>query len=1649
MRLKKWLIRILKIAAWFILSLVLLSILVIIVIRIPAVQRAITQRAVNFLEHKLGTTVALDRILVSFPKKIVLEGLYVEDQAKDTLLYAGEISVDTDLWKLFDHKIQVSHLEIASTTASVYRHDPDSSFNFSFIPQAFADTVKSDTPSTSASWEFTIRDITLSRMRIVYKDDLEGNNAHINIGNLELAFDKFDLPNAAYHADKLSLRDTHINISQSKANSTDTISSGDRAPLPDVSVKRLGLDHVVVRYAQQGIGQSIYVDAGKLAVTSNMVDLRKQLVSLGTIAMANTFISYQQMKTNTASVSDPHGLPQDSVTLKLPLVSWLVSAERLAFENNSIRFDDFNAPIVKKGFDPNHLWISNLTTTIDHIALTEKEAGANVRVFSMTERNGFPLRQLQGEFKLTNRELFLHNLLADTGDSRIELTGDARYQSLTDLISNPGTTTVNVPHVQLLIGIRDILYFKPDLLDSLPLHVPQEKNISIVTSLKGTLGDLTLNILDVRALTHTSLLAKGTIRNLPDFKKAVMSVTLEKFYTVRSDVLTVIDSSNVNSIGVPEWLNVQGKFDGGLLKPSIRSSVTSDVGAIDINTTMRLDTIAHRDSYAGDVIFHDVNLGKILKQPALGTITMKASVAGTGLTMDDVQATVDLAVDSFRFHNYSYRSFQVHGAVKKFFFSGKAALKDKNLAFDIDGDVDYNGDTPRYKLTLDLENADFKALHLSDRSLRARGTLNVDLATKNLKVLNGTVAIRKVAIFNGQALYKVDSMLFASIEQDGQTDIRLSSDIVSGTFHGTMNLFGMSDALKRYVDHYFSLQKEPAPAKAENFKFDLVLKKTELLTDILFPSLKSFEPGPIKGEFNNLESKLNVHVALGKIHYSGYTLDSILLNVNSTKQAITCELLANNFRYDSIHLYAMKLDSRIAHDSIRTQIVVLDSLEKEKYKIGGVFRSLEQAVRFHITKNDVVLNYSPWDTPADNYIRFENRGITTHNVSLSSNGEKILLERATDSTSMLHVGFRSLQLSTLSAMVSGKKPIVDGRLNGDVNFPIMPRKLFHASVRIEDLVILKQVWGNVDVSARDLSEGKVNLTLSVQGENTDIRVSGRYTESSSDISGTIKKVNLKILEPLLAKNVRDLGGDVNGKFKISGNLKKPALQGALTFNDAHFVSTYVNSGFRLKNETITFNENGILFSNFQVLDDGNNVATLRGAIKTKRYTDFDLDLKLSTANFQVLNTGPKDNPLYYGSVKVNSNATITGNLSQPVVEMSIGFSNDTQFTYVIPQSEKGVLDQKGIVVFVDKDEKRDPFLSSIHLADTIQSAVKGFNLTANIELSNKEIFNIVIDPITGDKLSVQGSSTLTLEMNPNGNMNLSGRYEISKGSYSLSFYKLVKRNFTIAGGSSITWYGDPLNAILDIKAIYTVETSPLELMATQIPGTPSEQYKQRVPFYVYLIIKGELLTPNISFQLDMPQDKRNIFSGSVYAKLQDVNTRDADVNKQVFALLVLQRFMADNPFENQASGDLATSARTSVSRILSDQLNRLSQNVKGVQLSFDVKSYEDYTSGQAAGQTQLQLGVSKNLLNDRLVVKLSGNVDVEGENSTQNSLTDYIGDLALEYKITADGRLRVTGFRNSDYDMIDGELTKTGAGLIYIKDYNAFKELFKANEKQQ
>jgi hypothetical protein len=181
----------------------------------------------------------------------------------------------------------------------------------------------------------------------------------------------------------------------------------------------------------------------------------------------------------------------------------------------------------------------------------------------------------------------------------------------------------------------------------------------------------------------------------------------------------------------------------------------------------------------------------------------------------------------------------------------------------------------------------------------------------------------------------------------------------------------------------------------------------------------------------------------------------------------------------------------------------------------------------------------------------------------------------------------------------------------------------------------------------------------------------------------------------------------------------------------------------------------------------------------------------------------------------------------------------------------------------------------------------------------------------------------------------------------------------------------------------------------------------------------------------------------VNAKLNMLNEDPSELNKQVFALLVLGRFVQENPLQTESS--VASSiVRTTVGKFLSAQLNQWSSRlVPGMELNFDIQSYNDYQSGQAQGRTQVDIGVKKQLFNERLAVQVGGVVDVEGEKAKQNSASEITSDVTIEYKLMKDGRFRLKGFRHNKYEgAIEGQLIETGAGVLYVLDFNKWSEFF-------
>jgi translocation and assembly module TamB len=248
-----------------------------------------------------------------------------------------------------------------------------------------------------------------------------------------------------------------------------------------------------------------------------------------------------------------------------------------------------------------------------------------------------------------------------------------------------------------------------------------------------------------------------------------------------------------------------------------------------------------------------------------------------------------------------------------------------------------------------------------------------------------------------------------------------------------------------------------------------------------------------------------------------------------------------------------------------------------------------------------------------------------------------------------------------------------------------------------------------------------------------------------------------------------------------------------------------------------------------------------------------------------------------------------------------------------------------------------------------------------------------------------------------------------------------------------------------------VKAVAADLLAAQgSNGGTDPAARNAIPFNVLLKVTDQLSKPTIGFDITQPTNTGST-SGSVGSEVDAVlaNLRQpnqtSELSKQVFSLLVLGRFIQQNPFNSAAGeGIVASQLRGSVSQVLTDQLQNLTgKYLAGMGLDLGVTNQADYTTGSGS-RTDLNVAVRRQLLNNRLTIRLGTDVPLSGGNQSSQSgnVSNFAGDLSLEYTLLADGRLRLRAFRQNAYEDIDGQIVRTGAALVFQRDYDNFKDLF-------
>lgn len=1643
--------RILKIFGWALGILILLVFLLVLFVRSSWGQDVVVQRAVKYVSKKTNSKVEIEKFYFTFDGNIVLNGLYLEDAKGDTLVYSKSLLADIPLWPIIQgNGIGIDYVKWDGLKARVIRKDSLEGYNFQFLIDAF---VSDDAPKEeeiedpdAAPMKIVIGDIELSDFDIVFDDAVLGIDADVKMGNLGVHMKKTDLENMDFRASKIALTDTRVKLKQTPVPPTPEEETD--TPLPFLQLDELILKNILVDYEAED-EMIAHLDLGELLVELKKGDLANNTFEIGTLSLKNTIAQLNMVEEDNVVVGTAEDA-QDVVEEQLQDFEWPdfnIAIARIALEENQIGYFVGDHQVKKGVFNPNALALEDFNLKINDVYLKDKTAGLELEELRFVEGSGLDMKELTAQLVATDQYLVLNDLKFHLNENKLNGKAKLEYSELAQMIAHPDQSDIalNIPSFQ--VDVKDAFRFQPELRNNEYVAALSRKKLTGNLDILGSLASMDITKMTVRWGGNTKISARGHIANATDMDHLRFNIPNFSAHSKRDDLLLFVSEEELG-VGLPEDVLLEGYAKGNLEDITAKADLTTTQGIVTVEGQFKN---GEEIAFDADLEIKEYKLNELLKNEELGTLSLTVRANGSGNNINELNANLSANISSFQFSDYAIEDLTITGEI----IDGKGDIvtgyKDKNVDFDLKADVVLDSIAPQVYAFLDLKGVNLKGLGLMDRDIRAGLKLDIDFdGSKDGFDIISTIGDGTV-IYDDNTYLIGDVLATAHVRSD-TTSIWLDNKILQLSVESNTDPGTFGKALQQHIGSYFSKQIRLPDSTERPVKLKAIgrVAQAPVLNRVFLVNVRDMDTINFGAYFDEESRRLLAKVTAPHIDYGGNTLDGLVFNMDTDRQQFMFDFGFGNVKAGPLDIPKTTIKGNQKDEKLNLVFTSEhddEVLSNIKTQIAGTAEEL----LFRVLPEDLILDRNAWDIPETNKMVIAKDRISIQDFIFSRGDESFRLTDQLSKVSKEHVAveFANFKLSEILNYLNPDEELAKGILNGSfaLTDPFTDKGIL-ADLTLENLEIMDVDLGKMTLKAENKTVDRYDFNMAMKEGNIDMDIRGNYVAGEvgkPNVDVRINEVKMKALEGFSMGEITDADGALSGRFKINGTTDDLKYNGNLDFKNASMRIAQLNTSFSMIYESLKIDNEGVSMNQFTILDQNKNELVFSGNIGTKNFANPTFDLKIDAEDFQVLNASEKDNDFLYGEASFDAHGTLKGDLQIPKLNMEIRIDDNTDVTYILPSSTVAIEERDGVVVFVNRE---DPD-SVLTRTEKQTATVTGFDIDVYLKIGEKAKAGVIIDQDTGDNFEIYGEGDFHFSMNPNGRMTLTGLYDIGGGHYEMNLYGLVNRRFELAEGSKVSWAGDPFDAKLDVKAVYKLETSASALMAPLSSGAdPASKgrYRQVLPFEVFLNVDGVLEQPEVSFSLDMPEDEQGAIGGQVYGRIQQINQQEGELNRQIFSLLVLNRFYPE-PGSDGSGGGFAAIARDNLNDAISDQLNVFSDKLlgnTGFELDFGLDSYTDYQGDSPEQRTQLDIAAQKKLFDDRLIVRVGSEVNLEGS-SPDNEPTPIIGNVSLEYLLTENGRYRLKGFRKNSYEnIIDGQTIVSGLALIFTQEFNKFQELGEA-----
>lgn len=1512
-----------------------------------------------------------------------LEGLYIEDQQKDTLLNAGKLTVNLTDWFFFKDKIELKNISLEDATIRLHRRD--SIWNYRFIADYFAAPPKTDTSSKAIA---------------LFLQELYAKNIH---------FSQVD----------------------------------------------------------EWRGQDLRLDLKELSLKADSIDFVNKVAAIGSLDIEEPVFAIYDYPARRPKVNKPVNTETPIDTTTFNDGGWLLAIKDLALNNGAFRSDRKTKREPLPWFDDSHIHFYAIQGAFKNVSLVKDTLTAKVSL-STKERSGFKVNSLTAAFRMEPGAMIFDSLDIRTPYSHLSNYYAMRYRDFNDdMAAYIGKVTMEGHLRNSKVHTRDIAFFAPELKD-------WNKLIEMNGGVKGTVDNLSARDFTLQAGANTRL--KGNIKmiGLPDIDSTYIDFKANDFHTTYNDVVSIVPAlKDVKDVKLDaiEYLDFKGTFTGFIRDFVTYGTIQTNLGTITSDVNMKLPQKG-LTTYSGKLGTTGFQMGKLLGVSELGSVSFNGTVKGKGVGKKTLDADLVGKFAQLNYNGYDYQNIDVNGRMNKSLFKGSIKIDDPNAIATLDGDIDFNGEKPEFNFSADIQRSNLKSLGFAKQDVRVIGKFDMNFNGNNIDNFLGTVSLYDVAVTRDNQTFVFDTLTLSSQKIEDQKVLQLRNTEASAFLIGNFTIHELPDAVKGFLNKYYPAYIPPPtnPIKNQNFLFQLDVKNIDQYLTLINPSLKGFNNSTIVGSLN---SETNLMAISAMIPYASYknlgVQDFRLTGLGNMDSLKLTGIIGNTIINDSLQFPGSKISIASSNNVSQLNISTSATQAINDARLSAQITNLQDGVKIHLDPGSIVLNQKTWQINDGGELTISRSYIDARNLKFT-NGEQELsiVSRHSDVGTWddIVVELKKINLGDFIPFVL-KEPRMEGLASGSVTFEDAFKNLYiSADLKAEQFRLENDSIGMVTITgAWDDKNKRATYEAISDNENYKFSFAGSYDMVDSlkqeiNANANFSNTSIHFLEQYLGAIFGDLKGSATGNLKMVGDIKQPDYTGNVRINNGGLKILYTQCYYEFDSANVVFSPGEINFGTINIKDTlyraskkQPNTGVLTGTLQHNNFRDFVYNISINSNKLLVLNTTRSDNSTFYG--KAIGKATFRLRGPEDDMRMSItGETVDSSSIYITSSSSKA---SGGADYIIWKQYGREMNFDSLRNYSSELSV--DLNLTAN----NYTRMFMVLDEVTGDVIEATGNGTLKMHTSTNAPFTMSGKYTIERGYYRFSFQEIFKKPFVLLPneGSYIRWDGDPYDAEINIKAKYLANDVKLSsLYAGQGQTTDPEVSRlrgERTDVDVLCTLTGSLNKPDIHFDLALSANSDVKNSQRLLGDLQRINSDDNEKNKQVAYLIVFRSFAPVGQY-NVLQTDAATFAFNTISEYISGYLSSSLKTLLygifrdptlSVNFNYTRASIDPTGTGTGIGNTvnltrdNISLQFIKSLLNDKLVITFGSDFNFlsSGSQAALNAQSTnflFLPDVTAEYKITADGKFRVSCFYRSNFDALStsGKRNRAGGSVSFRTEFD-------------